>query len=108
MLDHLASIWPTDPANPAAGAAAKVWCDDLADLLADHQPGTYDGWTGEQVTSAVRPHGLRTVQIKRTMDGRQVNKRGLAHTDLTAALEAPDQLVDGRRELNGPAEPEGP
>jgi S-DNA-T family DNA segregation ATPase FtsK/SpoIIIE len=80
VLDHLHEVWPTtDPDS-------KVWCDDLAERLAAQYPGTYDGWTGEQVTSAVRPHGLRTIQIKRTVDGRAVNKRGLARAALIAAV----------------------
>lgn len=79
VLDHLLTVWPT--------AEAKAWCDDLAERLATAYPGTYAAWTGEQVTASVRPHGLRTVQIKRTLGGRHVNKRGLARAALVAALE---------------------
>ncbi|MGH3811604.1 MAG: cell division protein FtsK [Pseudonocardiaceae bacterium] len=90
VLDHLLDVWPADE--------PKAWCDDLAERLATTHPGTYHGWTGEQVTSAVRPHGLRTIQIKRSIDGRPVNRRGLDRTALVAAL--------GDRA--DPAEPEGP
>jgi S-DNA-T family DNA segregation ATPase FtsK/SpoIIIE len=86
ILDHLSSIWPA--------AEDKTWCDDLAARLAVTYPGTYDGWTGEQVTAAVKPHGLNAIQIKRTIDGRQVNRRGLARTDLTAALADRDDTQD--------------
>ena len=71
----------------------KVWWDDLAERLADTYPGLYGAWTGEQVTTAVRPHGLRSIQIKRTVDGKQLNRRGLARTALHAALD--DRTPDG-------------
>ena len=48
---------------------ARVWCDDLADLLTARPPGYYDGWSGEQVTAAVKPHGVTTRQVKRRRDG---------------------------------------
>ena len=56
-------------------------------------PGLYAGWTGTQVSTAAKPHGLKSMQVKRWVDGRQVNRRGLARTARTAALAArePDQ-----------------
>ena len=86
VLDHLAATWPP--------TENKTWCDDLAARLGATYPGTYDGWTGEQVTAAVKPHGLRTIQIKRTIDGCQVNRRGLARADLAAALADRDDTPD--------------
>ncbi|MGH3815227.1 MAG: cell division protein FtsK [Pseudonocardiaceae bacterium] len=90
VLDHLLEVWPH--------SESKAWCDDLAERLATAHPGTYEGWTAEQVTSAVRPHGLRTIQIKRSIDGRPVNRRGLDRSALIAAL----------ADRADPAEPEGP
>lgn len=84
ILDHLAIVWPP--------AEDKVWWDDLAERLAATFPGLYGAWTGEQVTAAVRPHGLKSIQIKRTVDGRALNRRGLARTALAAAL---DDRSDG-------------
>jgi DNA segregation ATPase FtsK/SpoIIIE, S-DNA-T family len=78
VLDHLAATWPADE--------DRAWCDDLAARLAATYPATYNGWTGEQVTAAVKPHGLRASQIKRTTGGQQINKRGLARVDLATAL----------------------
>jgi S-DNA-T family DNA segregation ATPase FtsK/SpoIIIE len=86
VLDHLSEVWPAGD--------DKVWCSTLADRLADVHPGIYEGWTGEQVTSAVKPHGLGTVQIKR--DGS--NRKGLVRTELLAAVanrDAADTPVDG-------------
>jgi S-DNA-T family DNA segregation ATPase FtsK/SpoIIIE len=79
ILDHLATVWPP--------GEDKVWWDDLAERLATTFPGLYGAWTGEQVTAAVRPHGLKSIQIKRTVDGRALNRRGLARTALHAALD---------------------
>jgi S-DNA-T family DNA segregation ATPase FtsK/SpoIIIE len=96
VVNHLLAVWPeADPDWPAG----KVWCDELAVRLAASQPGLYGGWTGEQVTSAVRPHGIRTVQVKRPLDGRQVNKRGLTRSHLTDAL--------GQTEPPAPPSPSG-
>ncbi|GAA3637027.1 FtsK/SpoIIIE domain-containing protein [Microlunatus ginsengisoli] len=89
ILDHLASVWPV--------GEEKVWWDDLAERLAGAFPGLYGAWTGEQVTAAVRPHGLRSIQIKRTVDGKQLNRRGLARAALQAVLDEraanPDHLA---------------
>jgi S-DNA-T family DNA segregation ATPase FtsK/SpoIIIE len=74
ILDHLAEVWPA--------GEDKVWCSVLAERLADAHPAVYEGWTAEQVTSAVKPHGLTTTQIKR--NGR--NRNGLDRADLLAVI----------------------
>ncbi|MDO5698142.1 MAG: hypothetical protein Q4G51_09230 [Dermatophilus congolensis] len=79
ILDHLAAIWPA--------GETRVWCDTLAERLTEAYPSAYAGWTAENVTNAVKPHGLSTRQIKR--DG--VNRRGLTLADLTDALDRLDQ-----------------
>lgn len=94
ILDHLLAVWPEHDPEWSNG---KVWCDELAQRLATSQPSLYEGWTGEQVTAAVKPHGLRTVQVKKMIDGGQVNKRGLSRRDLTDTL--------GHTEIGGPDEP---
>ncbi len=90
VLDHLVACWPD--------GQPKVWCDDLADRLGAHLPSLYAGWTGEQVTAATKPHGVSTVQVKRTVAGRVVNKRGLARADVAAALGQTDDQ-DPTREV---------
>ncbi|MER6937082.1 cell division protein FtsK [Nocardioides sp. NPDC127514] len=94
ILDHLLAVWPEHDPEWSNG---KVWCDELAQRLATSQPSLYEGWTGEQVTAAVKPHGLRTVQVKKMIDGGQVNKRGLSRRDFTNTL--------GHTEIGGPDEP---
>jgi len=82
VIDHLLAVWPRDEhGNPATAA----WCADLAESLQGAYPATYEGWTGAQVTSAVAPHGLTANQVKRVIDGRQTNRRGLSHDALTRA-----------------------
>ncbi|MGL5826119.1 MAG: cell division protein FtsK [Nocardioides sp.] len=83
ILDHLHQVWP---AESDGSGVAKLWCDELADRLVGGFPDLYAGWTGAQVTAAVKPHGLKTVQVKRMVEGQQVNKRGLTRTSLTVAL----------------------
>jgi len=86
VLDHLAAVWVT--------GEDKAWCDDLAERLAAAYPHSYGGWTGEQVTAAVKPHGLRAIQIKRPLDGIPVNRRGLSRSDLTVALADRDDIPE--------------
>ncbi len=70
VLTKQARMKPRDIATP------------LAERLAEQWPGTYDAWNGEQVTSAVKPHGISTRQVKRQGQ----NKRGLAVIDLRQAV----------------------
>jgi len=86
ILDHLIKVWPA--------GEDQLWCADLAVRLAEAVPETYGGWSGEQVTAAVKPHGLRSGQIKRMVDGRYVNRRGLTRVDLVAALRERDELPE--------------
>lgn len=79
VIDHLLEVWPADDPDWPTG---KVWCDELATRLAAARPSTYGGWTGENVTGAVRPHGPRTLQVKR----QGTNRRGLNRQDLVDAL----------------------
>jgi S-DNA-T family DNA segregation ATPase FtsK/SpoIIIE len=89
LLDHLLEVWPATPEGPIE----RVWWDELAGRLTEIHPGLYGGWTGVQVSAAAKPHGLKSVQVKRWIDGRQVNRRGLAHSSLAEAVQArePDQ-----------------
>lgn len=80
VVDHLLEVWSVeDPEWPTG----KVWCDELATRLAASRPALYGGWTGENVTAAVKPHGVRPVQVKR----KGSNRRGLDRQALVAATE---------------------
>ncbi|MFB7890313.1 hypothetical protein ACFCZ3_19905 [Cellulosimicrobium cellulans] len=74
VLDHLLAVWPEGD--------SKAWNDDLASRLAAAFPALYAGWTGENVTAAVKPHGVPTgTQVKRAGQ----NRRGLVRDDVAAA-----------------------
>jgi len=87
ILDHLIGCWP---ATTDGTPERKVWCHTLAGRLAEHWPALYHGWEAKQVTAAVAPYGLRTTQVKRTIDGRSVNNNGLDHAAVHKALTQPE------------------
>jgi S-DNA-T family DNA segregation ATPase FtsK/SpoIIIE len=87
ILDHLIGCWPATTDGPPE---RKVWCHTLAGRLAEHWPALYHGWEAKQVTAAVAPYGLRTTQVKRTIDGRSVNNNGLDHAAVHKALTQPE------------------
>ncbi len=94
VLDHLAAVWPI--------GEPRVWCETLAERLAVAYPGAYTGWTGEQVTASVKPHGLRTSQVKRGAH----NRRGLTFLELSNTLARRDS--DPLPEVAGSSEGSNP
>jgi DNA segregation ATPase FtsK/SpoIIIE, S-DNA-T family len=74
ILDHILDIWPPD--------TDRLWHDDIAGLLAKAMATAYAGWTGRQVSSALRPYDFPRVQIRRG----ESNKLGLTHDDLLERL----------------------
>jgi S-DNA-T family DNA segregation ATPase FtsK/SpoIIIE len=79
ILDHLAMVWPA--------GEDRVWSEQLADRLATTYPSIYPAtWDGPQLSSAVSKD-MTTRQINRSIDGRQVNRRGFYRSDLTRAIE---------------------
>lgn len=76
----------TDLAAAFPSGKDKAWSEDLLARLAELRPDVYTQWTAEQLAAAVRPYGVRTVQIWGTTDdGKGVNRRGLRRTDVSAA-----------------------
>ena len=82
MADLVAVIRPDE---------AKLWTEAAVDRLAELRPETYLDWTPEQLTAAVRPYGVTTVQVGRRIDGKVVNRRGLVRAHLTTALAERDE-----------------
>ncbi|MFL6074328.1 MAG: hypothetical protein ACJ73S_13110 [Mycobacteriales bacterium] len=78
ILDDLAAIWPAEQ--------DKAWNETLLERLADLRPQLYRGWEPEQLTAALKPHGVKVAQIGRRVDGEFVNRRGPALTDIQAAI----------------------
>jgi DNA segregation ATPase FtsK/SpoIIIE, S-DNA-T family len=66
---------------------AKTWSEDIVARLAELRPEVYGEWTPEQLAAAVRPYGIRTVQVWGvTGDGKGANRRGLRRTDVLDAV----------------------
>lgn len=80
ILDHLLAIWP-------AGQLA-MWCQSLAERLAERWPDTYGAWEGRQVTMAVKRFGITSRDVKaKDGDGVERNRKGITLDDLGAALD---------------------
>ncbi|MFC4034062.1 cell division protein FtsK [Streptomyces polygonati] len=79
LLADLAAAFPS--------GKAKAWSEDIITRLAELRPEVYGQWTPEQLAAAVRPYGIRTVQVwGTTEDGKGANRRGLRRTDVLAAI----------------------
>ncbi|MFF6991661.1 cell division protein FtsK [Streptomyces sp. NPDC010273] len=68
-------------------AEERVWNERIAARLADLRPDVYGGWKGENVTSALKPHGIRTRDVAgSTEDGTRTTRRGIVRADLLKAI----------------------
>jgi S-DNA-T family DNA segregation ATPase FtsK/SpoIIIE len=57
LLADLLQVWPA--------GEDKAWNETLLPLLAELRPDVYAGWKPEQLTSALKPHGIDVAQIGR-------------------------------------------
>ena len=81
-MDVLADVLAVLAADEKA-----VWCERIADRLADLRPDAYGEWKGENVTAAVKPWGIKTGQVWGTTDdGEGANRRGIKRADVVAAV----------------------
>ncbi len=70
----------------------RVWNERIAARLAELRPEVYGGWKGENVTSALKPHGIKTRDVAgATDDGTRTTRRGIARADLTKAIAERDE-----------------
>jgi DNA segregation ATPase FtsK/SpoIIIE, S-DNA-T family len=72
----------------------KVWNETVVERLAGLRPDVYSGWEPEQLTAALKPHGITTGQIGRRVDGKVVNRRGITRADITAIITEGDEKRD--------------
>lgn len=79
LLDDVRAVW-------ADATVTGYWSEDLLPRLAELRPGLYGGWDSIALGKALAGNGVETKQISRTLDGRQVNRRGVLLDDLTTAL----------------------
>ncbi|MGX1505378.1 UNVERIFIED_CONTAM: S-DNA-T family DNA segregation ATPase FtsK/SpoIIIE [Streptomyces graminofaciens] len=70
----------------------RVWNERIALRLAELRPEVYGGWKGENVTSALKPHGIKTRDVAGTSDdGARTTRRGIVRADLTKTIAERDQ-----------------
>ncbi|GAA0386213.1 hypothetical protein GCM10010357_03770 [Streptomyces luteireticuli] len=67
-------------------AEPKVWNETAVARLEDLRSDVYSGWAAEQLTAALKPFGIETVQIGRRVNGKVVNRRGLIRADVAAIV----------------------
>jgi S-DNA-T family DNA segregation ATPase FtsK/SpoIIIE len=86
----------TDVAAALPPGKPKAWSEDVIARLSELRPEVYGRWSPEQLAAALKPYGIRTVQVwGTTEDGKGANRRGVRRTDITAAI--------ARRDDNGAA-----
>ncbi|WP_030380070.1 MULTISPECIES: cell division protein FtsK [unclassified Streptomyces] len=65
----------------------RVWNERIAARLAELRPEVYGGWKGENVTSALKPHGIRTRDVAGTTeDGTRTTRRGIVRADVLKVI----------------------
>ncbi|MFE9885598.1 cell division protein FtsK [Streptomyces scopuliridis] len=65
----------------------KLWNEAVVPRLAELRPDVYGEWTPEQLTSALKPYGIRTAQVwGTTEDGKGANRRGIKRADILSAI----------------------
>ncbi|MHA5052067.1 P-loop NTPase family protein [Streptomyces sp. SD15] len=85
--DLLADVTAVVPASEE-----RVWNERIAARLAELRPEVYGGWKGENVTSALKPHGIKTTGVAGTTDdGARTTRRGIVRADLTKAIAERDE-----------------
>ncbi|MBB5082997.1 hypothetical protein [Nonomuraea endophytica] len=59
---------------------------NLCERLAGLRPHIYGGWRSEQLTSALKPLGVKVGAIGRRIDGKKHTRRGIYRSDLAEAI----------------------
>ncbi|MBB6350904.1 S-DNA-T family DNA segregation ATPase FtsK/SpoIIIE [Nonomuraea muscovyensis] len=81
-------------------AEAKVWNEVIVDRLAELRPEVYGAWAGleggaktAQLTTALKPYGIKTMQVWGTSEGggKGANRIGVARDDITTAVAQRDR-----------------
>ncbi len=74
---------------------AKVWSETVVARLAELRPDVYGTWSGEQLTAALKPYGVKTGQVwGTTEDGKGANRRGIKRADILTAVAQRDGNTD--------------
>jgi S-DNA-T family DNA segregation ATPase FtsK/SpoIIIE len=80
----LADILPVVPTDQA-----KVWNQTVVARLAELRPDVYGGWEPDQLTAALKPHGVSSGQVWGTdpATGDSANRRGITRAQVVEAAE---------------------
>jgi S-DNA-T family DNA segregation ATPase FtsK/SpoIIIE len=89
LIDDVLAAWPT--------GETEAWWSTLVDRLADLRPEEYGAWAqasdprrkGTPLSTAMKSqYGIEGRQLNRTVEGREVNRRGVDLSAITDALTA--------------------
>jgi DNA segregation ATPase FtsK/SpoIIIE, S-DNA-T family len=96
LLEDILAVVPADQ--------AKVWNETVVARLAELRPEVYGGWAGEQLTAALKPHGVSVGQVWGTdpATGQGANRRGITRSHLV------DAAANRPRRPTGPTDPADP
>ncbi|MFJ7302012.1 cell division protein FtsK [Streptomyces sp. NPDC099088] len=72
----------------------KVWSETVVARLAELRPEVYDGWDPEGLATALKPHGVATIQVGRRVNGKVVNRRGIDRSHITTVIAERDGKRD--------------
>ncbi|MFI7697343.1 cell division protein FtsK [Nonomuraea sp. NPDC049655] len=84
LLADLAQVWPA--------AEEAAWNAILCERLAKLRPEVYGGWRSEQLTSALKPHGVKVRPIGRRIDSKKHTRRGIYRANLDQAITERHQI----------------
>jgi DNA segregation ATPase FtsK/SpoIIIE, S-DNA-T family len=81
LLTDILAVVPADQ--------AKVWNQTVVARLAELRPDRYGGWEPEQLTAALKPHGVSVGQVWGTDPGtgEGANRRGITRAQVIEAAE---------------------
>ncbi|MBO4159310.1 cell division protein FtsK [Micromonospora antibiotica] len=90
LLDDIAAIM--------SDTEAKLWSEVVCDRLTGLRPEVYTGLTREQLTAALKPHGVTTGQVWGTDPdtGKGANRRGIDRAHILTAITKRDRGQGGR------------
>ncbi len=79
LLEDVLAVVPADQ--------TKCWNETVVGRLAELRPEVYGGWAGEQLTAALKPHGVTVGQVWGTdpVTGQGANRRGITRSHLVDA-----------------------
>jgi S-DNA-T family DNA segregation ATPase FtsK/SpoIIIE len=80
LLEDILAVVPADQ--------AKCWNETVVGRLAELRPDLYGAWAGEQLTVALKPHGVSVGQVWGTdpATGQGANRRGITRAHVAEAV----------------------